>query len=202
MTQYTTSEPTQEIPYGYCHCGCGGTTKIATAAHRGYMKGEPMRYIHGHHGYKDFLPRFWSRVKIDDALSCWEWTGAKTTAGYGHIIYRGKSRFAHRASYELHVGPIPDGLLVCHRCDNPSCVNPAHLFLGTNKDNVTDSVTKGRKPQGETHVSAKLTECQVLEIRTRHAAGNITCKALALEFGVKRGTVEDIVHRKNWKHLP
>jgi len=98
--------------------------------------------------------RFWQHVR--KARGCWEWTGTKSPRGYGVIHNRGGSPpqpRAHRVSWEIHFGPVPTGLLVCHRCDNPMCVNPAHLFLGTNQDNSDDMVAKGRQCKGERHLS-------------------------------------------------
>ena len=146
---------------------------------------------------------------------CWEWQGFRNAQGYGE--YRHKK--AHRVSWELANGQIPDGLYVCHKCDNPSCVRPDHLFLGTAKDNVHDMITKGRahfigsdgrepsgfvgKNKGEQHRSAKLTESQVITIRSRFVS---RCPingaaALAAEYGVGQDSIRRIVRRDKWRHI-
>jgi hypothetical protein len=117
---------------------------------------------------------------------------------------------ASRVAWELANGPIPDGLLVCHKCDNPACVNVEHLFLGTHKDNMEDMVRKGRwnvggkqrGSKGEKHGQAKLTDAQVMEIRRLYAFGGITCKELAVRYGIVQGIVSAIVNHKTWRHLP
>ena len=204
MTQYTTSEPTQEIPYGYCHCGCGEKTRIAKQNDRrdGVIKGEPMRYVNGHNCRVDIVSRFWSKVHVSDPSSCWEWTGAKKFGGYGEIGHEGKNKSAHRLAYEFANGPIPEGLFVCHRCDNPACVNPSHLFVGTQLENALDCVEKGRMPRGNNRAFSKLTDSQVLEIRARYSSGSVYQADLASEYGVSESNISAIVRRVKWKHLP
>lgn len=153
--------------------------------------------------------RFWDRVDKNGPIHpihgrCWTWTGTVTTAdGYGQIIANRRLTIAHRYSWILNVGIIPDGLWVLHHCDNPLCVNPAHLFLGNHVDNVTDMVRKGRQVKGERAKFTKLSEWQVLEIRRRYRpkGGNDSGRSLAKEFGVKPDTIIDIVNRHTWKHL-
>ena len=144
---------TNEIPYGFCHCGCGEKTALAkwNDKRRGHIIGKPHRYIHGHNTAKTPLDVFQKFVERKEN-GCLEWIGGKNNKGYGTFtLRRGGRKSAHRASWEYHNGPIPDGLQVLHKCDNPPCVNPAHLFLGTQKDNLRDMWEKGRGPVG--HVS-------------------------------------------------
>ena len=146
--------------------------------------------------------RFESKfTKSDD---CWEWGAYKDRDGYGTIWIAGRQQKAHRASYQLYIGEIPPRLCVCHRCDNPGCVNPDHLFLGTHADNAHDHVNKGRgfRPvmSGEKNVSAKLTEAQVIEIRARHSYGAKNVD-LAKEFGVAQQTISMIVCCHNWTKI-
>jgi hypothetical protein len=112
---------------------------------------------------------------------------------------------AHRVSYQIHVGPIPEGLRVCHRCDHPLCVNPAHLFLGTPLDNSRDMVAKGRHRAvpslGEKHGLAKLNAQQVRDIRVRYQPGQIRMIDLAREYGVNPSTVRNVINRVTWAHI-
>ncbi|WP_442923051.1 HNH endonuclease [Microbacterium sp. BR1] len=118
---------------------------------------------------------------------CWEWKGRRNADGYGWTSQPGpvKNLLAHRAAYIEWVGPIPDGrVIVRHRCDNPPCINPAHLVLGADSDNSHDALDRLRVANGERAGSAKLTDAQVAEIRTRYAAGGVSQRALAAEYGV------------------
>lgn len=147
--------------------------------------------------------RFWSKVnKTDD---CWLWAGRSiASGGYGAISNkRGHMLKAHRLSYELANGPIPEGLYVYHKCDNPPCVNPSHLFLGTPADNVKDMEDKGRdrKAFGEMAPKSKLTERQVLEIRELFPKLNISYSAMGRRYGVKHSAIKNIINRKHWKHI-
>ena len=131
---------------------------------------------------------------------CWVWTASLHRVGYGQIRHDERILRAHRVSYELHIGPIPAGMHVLHKCDNRSCVNPDHLFLGTNDDNVADMVTKGRQSKGEKNGKARLTEDNVREIRRRLAAGEKN-KDLSVEFGVSTPSISKIAKRKTWRHV-
>jgi len=140
---------------------------------------------------------FWE--KVDKSVDCWEWTACEYQ-GYGQIRLRGKLWKAHRFSWFLRYGKIPKGLFVCHHCDNPACVNPEHLFLGTQKDNMQDAVKKGRMQKGMDRWCSKLTEAQVLSIRREYAEGKSQSE-LARKYGVDQTTIHYIVTRKTWKHI-
>ena len=137
--------------------------------------------------------RFWSKVAVGDVADCWEWQ-ASEVGGYGQFWIDPKLWQAHRVAWILTFGPIPTGLHCCHKCDNPGCCNPYHLFLGTRKDNMVDAAQKG-------HKANKLTEDEVLEIRESYNAGRATQQGLADEFGVSQMTISQIIRRKRWAWL-
>ena len=147
---------------------------------------------------KPVRPRFES--KICKTETCWLWTAGRTEAGYGTFWLEGKTRLAHRVSWELHKGPMPDGLDVLHRCDNPPCVNPDHLFLGEQLDNMQDMFLKGRarKAHGEQHANAKVKRAQVEDIRRRSESGEKQA-AIGKDYGLSPSGVSRIVCRRNWK---
>lgn len=140
--------------------------------------------------YPPLLERFEAKFVTIPFHPCWEWVGSKDSWGYGLIAVDRKARKASRVAHVLYKGPIPDGLIVMHTCDNPGCVRPEHLKLGTHKDNMDDCFRKGRarKSFGETHLSAKLTDAQVLELLRRRNAGERGVD-LAKEFGIGQNHV-------------
>jgi predicted DNA-binding protein (UPF0251 family) len=159
--------------------------------------------------------RFWSKVNKHSGVfgadgkfptECWEWTAAKNNWGYGvfGLNKTKKSVRPHRISWELYYGVIPDDLFVLHKCDNPCCLNPEHLFLGTQADNMRDMSSKGRaknggfRPVGEKNGMVKLTDNQAQEIRRLYKEG-MPQKDIGKRFGVSQPTVSVIVCRKRWK---
>lgn len=138
-------------------------------------------------------------VRVPEA-GCWVWMGTTTVRGYGQIESHKRKVYAHRASYEAFIGPIPKGLYVCHSCDNVYCVNPAHLFLGTQKQNLADMASKRRSTWGSKNPMAKLSEDKVESIKRSIACGHSDL-GISFQFGVCRQTVNNIRNGKVWKHV-
>lgn len=148
------------------------------------------------HSVED-VHRFWSKVQLAGDDDCWLWMAAKNQFGYGTILWEGKPRKAHRVSYFLEHGKFDPKLDVCHTCDNPACVNPKHLFLGTAQVNIDDMMRKGRQRSG----TQRLTPAQVEEIRAKHRAAQGkygTLARLGREYGVTRNCIWMVVHEYNW----
>ena len=145
---------------------------------------------------------FWSRMdRTGGDESCWPWLRAKSSSGYGKLYFGGKDWRSHRLAFYLKTGEKPQ--VVCHRCDNPACCNPAHLFGGTFKDNTQDMIRKGRRHSqvGERHSQSKLKPEQVIEIRKAKARGERAVD-IAKRFSISRDHVLDICSGDRWPHLP
>lgn len=148
--------------------------------------------------------RLWRRTSKTG--ECWEWNGGVTPKGYGTLhFFDDQSRmvrdYVHRISWIIEYGPIPDGALVCHKCDNKRCVRPDHLFLGTSKDNSHDMVQKGRSCRGEKQGHHKLTELQAREILGHYRHRRFNQPQLAAMFGVHRVTITNLVNGTTWRHI-
>lgn len=149
---------------------------------------------------KDFWLRFWSKVSI--VGECWEWTAAKIPDGYGVFGVDGISRCAHRISWEFFHGQIPHSLYVLHRCDNPPCVNPSHLFIGSQKDNVSDCTSKGRRgihrPSAETNGMVKLNRWDIPVIRHLVHQHKFKQSVVASLYSVSRSAINSIILNNSW----
>jgi len=150
---------------------------------------------------KSWKRRFFARIQKPPELNaCWIWVGTFTHYGYGSLSVNGHIKLAHRLSYEIHVGPIPEGLFVCHRCptgEDKRCVNPDHLYVGKAQDNVNDKVRENH----QAHIPKKLTADDVQEIRLLYRTGS-SQRRIAELFSVSHRTIGAIIHGKTWKHIP
>lgn len=259
MSDHTTNESADEIPYGYCHCGCGQKTPVSTYSYakEGRIKGQPIRFVRGHNNRKPALPvemklcecgcgqpaplaittnkkqgcvkgqpqrfifghrsrakdlpppkrptaevRFWKYVDKQGDNDCWDWIGAINQSGYGSFSNMGKRVGSHRFSYELHNGSIPEGMFVCHSCDNRRCVNPAHLWIGTNQDNIDDMYSKGRDYhiEGELVLNAIFTDAEAARLREEFEALHITIAEFSRLHNVKPVTMRTLLRRIHYKN--
>lgn len=184
---------------GLCECGCNQPTKLApqTSSRRGWVRGEPMPFLQGHSRRPSLEVAFRQRFAVGNPSDCWEWQGDRDPHGYGYL----RHIRAHRLAYELQYGTIPEGMNILHRCDNRACVNPNHLFLGTQEMNIYDMVGKQRHVHGERHTSHKLTSQDVRAIRALRSSSRQSYFAIASQFGVSASAIEDIVRRITWKHV-
>jgi hypothetical protein len=149
---------------------------------------------------EEFAEVFWERV--DKSGDCWLWLGRVAGKGYGQITSKWfKTEIAHRIAYELEVGPIPVGMLVCHHCDNRLCMRPSHLFVGTDRDNVADMLRKGRSTRvGERNPAAKMTDAQVAEVKALYQSG-LRIIDIARRLGYHPERVGSIVRGRTWRHV-
>lgn len=153
--------------------------------------------------------RFWSKVRVLGVDECWLWTAGTTSNGYGAFWLNGKHKRAHSIAWKFYNGDLPpDKPYVLHHCDTPACVNPRHLYAGTQQDNVNDMMRRGRQAPtelkrhlGEKNGRAKLTEDKVREIRVLYASGEFSYRALGKRFGVSCQLVSQIVNYKIWTHI-
>lgn len=146
--------------------------------------------------------RFWKFVDSSGGVdACWPWRGAINATGYGRLSPRDGSELAHRYAYRVRIAPIPDGLCLCHRCDNRKCVNPHHMFVGTRADNNRDMHGKGRGVRGERSGTATMTEATARAILAACGTGTEAKTVIARRFGVGIGAVHGIAHGRKWRHI-
>lgn len=201
--------PFDTIAPGLCRCGCGQETPIARKSdgRRGWVIGQPTRYCYGHRRRKSIAERMERLVDAGAGPdACWPFRGSKSRKGYGVLqLSGGRTRPAHRVAFALAFGDIPDGLHVCHHCDNPACCNPTHLFLGTNADNVADKLRKGRGARGAAialrQTTTRLTPSKVRLLRRQYAAGGVTFRDLADEHNVPWRTIYKAVRGQTWSFV-
>lgn len=161
----------------------------------------------GEHQVSPSESAFWAKVRIGGPNECWEWTGARNVRGYGNVRINKKYEKAHRLAWEFAHSHIPDGLWVCHICDNPPCCNPAHLMLGTPRANFVDMVLKRRaklrdnKAVGERNANAKLSAPDVIEIRRSYSMAEANQRQLAERYGVTPTVISSIVRGRTWRHV-
>tara|TARA_R110000796_G_scaffold14526_6_gene47528 strand:+ start:1099 stop:1572 length:474 start_codon:yes stop_codon:yes gene_type:complete len=146
------------------------------------------------------IDRFDEKWLEDPRTGCWEWQAFRDRGGYGKMSVGSRVMKAHRVSFALTFGPFDSDLLVCHDCDNRSCVNPDHLFLGTPADNSADMKSKGRQAKGEANGRSKLTEADIPAIMAQHATG-ATMRAIARDFGVSHAVISSIIRGESWTHV-
>ncbi len=191
-----------------CECGCGQPTTITKL--QGHNKGKYNRYVCGHQwtAKKRFTTkeRFWSKVDIKGDSECWEWKKYIDRPGYGKFWFEERWQQAHRIAFILSGGIISEEKPhVLHKCDNPKCVNPSHLYAGNQTDNMRDRSARGRwrggEQNGEKSHYAKLTNGDVLKIRHLCDTTSLSQDKIALMFGVSRANIGYIKDRKSWTHI-
>ena len=148
------------------------------------------------------IDRFNEKWRLNEDTGCHEWTACRLPKGYGKFGVSPRNiQTAHRVAYTLFIGPIPDGMYVCHRCDNPPCVNPDHLFLGTCQDNSDDKFAKGRELRGTKIKVSRLTEADVIEMRRLYFSRTQDCLSLSRKYNVSPNAVCRAIRGISWRHL-
>lgn len=198
MKQQAKERPACSVP------GCNRPVRTSGFCNRHHIKwlrhGDPIGKQERHHG---LTLRERMAVYTQIGPDCWEWIGGKNARGYGVINDGTRAQLAHRIAWLLEHGHLPAELGVLHHCDNPACVRPSHLFIGTRADNNADMLAKGRyragtnPPRGDSTWNAKLSEADVRHIRTTKERGT----DLAKRYGVTKATISDIRHRRSWAHI-
>lgn len=181
-----------------CHIKRGGGKYCSQSCAKKHTRESATKKLEGNP-----RDRFFSNIKKEEGgIGCWVWTGLASKQGYGRMTIKKRQKLAHRYSWEIHIGEIPDEMFVCHRCDNPTCVNPDHLFVGSRADNVKDMHEKNRNrdDRGSKHPMAKLNEDKVIQIRKKINNGDRQID-LAKEYDVHPMTISNIKNRKKWKHI-
>ena len=186
--------------------GCSGVVDARGWCHTHYVQQRRAGLIPvGTRARGTVEERFFTGFSKSDN-GCWNWQRRLVGKGYGTIGLGGKGakqKLVHRLSYEIHKGPIPEGMVVMHKCDNPRCVNPDHLEAGTQSQNIKDAFARGRKInlpsglKGDDHGASKLTSEQVLSIR----ASSLSLNELSALYGVSRSAIERVRYRKTWRHI-
>jgi len=181
-------------------CECGSLRKLAAHQFKANKSGRCRKCTQLTNSKEELFTRFYANVQPEPNTGCWFWDGSLRNDGYGQFAVNGKQHGSHRLSYQLHKGPIPLGMQVCHTCDTPSCVNPDHLWLGTPKDNAVDKVAKGRiNPAfGEANGGSKLTNEQIILIRELYEAKHLNQRELGEKFSVAHQTISKIVRKERW----
>ena len=152
------------------------------------------------HAYSNDKERITLNATRGDSDGCWEWVRATNKGGYGIMAFGGKSELSHRVSYRLFKGKIPDGLCVCHSCDNRKCVNPEHLWLGSLQENIQDRQDKKRQMRGEISPRTTLSNIDAGEIKAHLSSGIVTRKVIAEMYGVSKKVIDDIATGRTWWH--
>jgi len=150
---------------------------------------------------KNILKDVWKRINKRDENDCWEWVGGKDKDGYGRMMIDRHNYRTHRLTYIETYGSIPEGLIICHRCNNPSCCNPNHLYAGTIRENSQQCTKEGRRVSGEKHYKTILSDKDILKIRSLYSTGTFSQRELGRMFGVTQAAIWYIINNKTRKYI-